>query len=90
VGALTCAVVGVCPNGAAIFRLAGAILLELNYEWAVQRGRYMTLEPIATLSDAPLIGQPAVVILPTWSKMAKAVVKASFLRHAWCRTYGAM
>jgi transposase-like protein len=31
------------PNEAAITRLVGAILLEQNDEWAVQRARYITL-----------------------------------------------
>jgi putative transposase len=44
-------VVGIFPNEAAIVRLVGAILLEQNDEWAVQRARYMTLETISTLSD---------------------------------------
>src|SRR3546814_5289725 len=35
----------------AITRLVGAILLEQNDEWAVQRTRYMTLETIAPLRD---------------------------------------
>ena len=53
-------VVGIFPNEAAIIRLVGAILLEQNDEWAVQRARYMTLETIASMSDDPTISLPAV------------------------------
>jgi putative transposase len=53
-------VVGIFPNEAAITRLVGAILLEQNDEWAVQRARYITLETIATMSDDPLVSLPAV------------------------------
>jgi len=53
-------VVGIFPNEAAITRLVGAILLEQNDEWAVQRSRYVTLETIAPLSDDPIVGLPAV------------------------------
>jgi len=53
-------VVGIFPNEAAIVRLVGAILLEQNDEWAVQRSRYITLESIAPISDDPIIGLPTV------------------------------
>jgi len=53
-------VIGIFPNEAAIRRLVGAILLEQNDEWAVQRARYMTLETIAPISDNPIVGLPAV------------------------------
>ena len=53
-------VVGIFPNEAAILRLVGAILLEQNDEWAVQRSRYITLESIAPIGDDPLVGLPAV------------------------------
>jgi transposase-like protein len=44
-------VVGIFPDEPSITRLIGAILLEQNDEWAVQRARYMTLETIAPLGD---------------------------------------
>ena len=53
-------VVGIFPNEAAITRLVGAILLEQNDEWAVQRARYITLETIASMSDDPFVSLPAV------------------------------
>jgi putative transposase len=55
-------VVGIFPNDDAITRLVGALLLEQNDEWAVQRARYMTLETMAALSDDPIVGLPAMVI----------------------------
>jgi len=51
-------VVGIFPNEEAITRLVGAILLEQNDEWAVQRSRCMTLESVAGLSDNSVITLP--------------------------------
>jgi len=51
-------VVGIFPNEDAITRLVGAILLEQNDEWAVQRARYITLESVAQLSDNPIVALP--------------------------------
>jgi len=47
-------VVGIFPNEAAITRLIGALLLEQNDEWQLQR-RYMQLEGLQQLAD----NQPA-------------------------------
>ena len=41
-------------------RLIGALLLEQNDEWAVQRARYMSLETIAPLSDDPIVSLQSV------------------------------
>jgi len=45
-------VVAIFPNEAAVVRLVGAMLLEQNDEWAVQR-RYMSLKTLEGLSDQP-------------------------------------
>ena len=45
---------GIFPNEAAIVRLVGALLLEQNDEWQLQR-RYLQLEGLQALGD----NQPA-------------------------------
>ena len=44
-------VVGIFPDEAAIVRLVGAVLLELNDEWQLQH-RYMQTEAMAELTPA--------------------------------------
>jgi len=53
-------VVGIFPNDEVIVRLAGALLLQQNDEWAwaVQRARYIPLETIAPMGDDPVISLP--------------------------------
>ena len=51
-------VVGIFPNDDAIVRLVGALLLEQNDEWAVQRARYKTLETMAPVSDDAIFSLP--------------------------------
>jgi putative transposase len=53
-------VVGIFPNEAAITRLIGALLLEQNDEWQLQR-RYMQLEGLQSLTDNPPARLSAVI-----------------------------
>ena len=53
-------VAGFFPNDDAGVRLFGALLLEENDKWAVQRSRYLSLGIIAAMSDDLLISLSAV------------------------------
>jgi putative transposase len=52
-------VVGIFPNDASVTRLVGAMLLEQNDEWSLNR-RYMQLEGLQALSDTAPTRLPAV------------------------------
>jgi putative transposase len=51
-------VVGIFPQRGRHPPPLGALLLEQNDEWAVQRCRYMTQESVSALSDDPLVSLP--------------------------------
>jgi putative transposase len=53
-------VVGIFPNDSSIVRLIGALRLEQNNEWQLQR-RYMQLEGLNTVTDNELHRISAVV-----------------------------
>lgn len=53
-------VVGIFPNDAAIVRLVGAMLLEQNDEWSLQK-RYMQLEGFQAVSDNPTAKLSAII-----------------------------
>jgi putative transposase len=52
-------VVGIFPNDASITRLVGAMMLEQNDEWSLNR-RYMQLEGLQSLSETVPTRLPAV------------------------------
>jgi Transposase, Mutator family len=74
-------VVGILPNNDAIVPLVGAVLLEQNHAWAVQRALYMTLETISPMSDDPP-HQPASGALISRPKPENAaIIAASYSNH---------
>lgn len=50
-------VIGIFPNDKAVISLVGAMMLEQNDEWSLQR-RYMQLEGLLSLSDNQPHGSP--------------------------------
>jgi putative transposase len=60
-------VVGIFPNDQAVIRLAGALLLEQNDEWLVQR-RYLSAESMALVLAPPT--EPAVGAEPEAARLA--------------------
>jgi putative transposase len=60
-------VVGIFPNDQAVIRLAGALLLEQNDEWLVQR-RYLSAESMALVLAPPT--EPAVDAEPEAARLA--------------------
>lgn len=53
-------VVGIFPNDGSITRLVGALLLEQNDEWQLER-RYMQLEGLTAVSDNQISRLSAVI-----------------------------
>ena len=52
-------VVGIFPNERAIERLVGALLLEQNDEWSIER-RYGRVETLASVDENVPVRQPAI------------------------------
>ena len=78
--------VGIIPNEAAIIRLAGAILLEQNDEWAVQR-RYMSLETLGSISDSCWTKERTVSL--NWRAMVRLRTVRYGARTPWCHATNA-
>ena len=74
-------VVGIFPNDAAIVRLVGALLLEQNDEWQLQR-RYLQLEGLDAVSDNQTARLSAVQLIAT-SPRSWFIHHASGHDRAW-------
>ena len=75
-------VVGIFPNDASITRLVGAMMMEQNDEWSLNR-RYMQLEGLQTLSDTVLtLPSRFGVLRPVFTRPSFAGPRASVARTA--------
>jgi hypothetical protein len=74
-------VVGIFPNEAAIFHLVGAILLEQNDEWGVQRNRYITAASAPAVSYDFRISLPSIAVIDP--ALPKTMAIAMPLSRPW-------
>jgi hypothetical protein len=78
--------VGIFPNDASITRLVGAMMLEQNDEWSLNRP-YMQLEGLQTLSDTAPTRLSACVPLRTAHLSSSGLGTYTITRDTTPRTY---
>lgn len=72
-------VVGTFPDGDAVICLVGAILLDRNDQWAVQRSCHVKLETIAPMSDDTFVKLAHIAAGGTQSAWPKSTTTTSLL-----------